>query len=213
MNKKSIIIIALFLFTLNINAQVKDKNAETILKEVSEKMQSFNTLRIEFTYIMENPEENIKDSKSGSIYISENKYRLYIADQLVISDGKNMWTYFKDANEVQINEIDENDENTPIKMLTSYDKNYRPKLINELTKAGKTLQVIDLTPNTTQSFYKIRLEIDKTTKMLSSSTIYDKNGTTFSYVVDNYTENPVVHPSRFSFNKNDYPGITEIDMR
>jgi outer membrane lipoprotein-sorting protein len=49
--------------------------------------------------------------------------------------------------------------------------------------------------------------------MLYSSTIYDKNGTTFSYIVDDFKENPVVHPSRFSFNSKDYPGVTEIDMR
>ncbi len=195
------------------SAQVVDKAAEEILNSVSKKMQSFNTMKIEFTYIMENTGEKIKETKQGSIYIEKDKYRLYIADQLVICDGKTVWTYFKDGNEVQINDVDPNDENTPMKMLTAYDKNYRAKLIKEMPKGGKTIQIIDLTPNKTQSFFKIRLEIDKSASMIVSSTIYDKNGSTFTYVVDKFTENPTIHPSRFTFNKADYPGVIITDMR
>jgi outer membrane lipoprotein carrier protein len=212
--KKFIITQTLFVFFATIAfSQVIDKQAEAILDGVSKKMQSFNTIHIEFTYIMEHPDENIKESKKGSIYVEGDKYRLYIADQLVISDGQTVWTYFKDGNEVQINEVDPNDENTPMKMLTTYDKNYRPKLIREVPKAGKTIQILDLTPNKTQSFFKIRLEVDKATQLLVSSTIYDKNGSTFSYVVDNMRENPRIHPSRFTFNRADYPGVIVTDMR
>lgn len=213
--KTLLILVAIFTFSFQITslAQVKDKQAENILNEVSQKMQSYKTMRIEFTYIMENTAEKIKESKQGSIYIEGDKYRLYIAEQLVICDGKTVWTYFKDGNEVQINDVDPNDENTPMKMLTGYNKNYNAKLIKEMPKGGKTIQIIDLTPNKTQSFYKIRLEIDKSTKMISSSTIYDKNGSTFTYVVDKFHENPNIHPSRFTFNKADFPGVIITDMR
>lgn len=211
--KKLILFSTLSLFISGIFAQVNDKNAEKILEAVSTKMQSFETMRIEFTYIMENTSEKIKESKTGSIYIQGDKYRLYIAEQMVICDGNTVWTYFKDANEVQINEVDPNDDNTPMKMLTAYNKNYKAKLIKEMPKGGKTIQVIDLTPNKTQSYFKIRLEIDKAQKMVVSSTIYDKNGSTFTYVVDKFHENPNIHPSRFTFNKADYPGVIVTDMR
>lgn len=211
--KKLILFSTLSFFISGIFAQVNDKNAEKILEAVSTKMQSFETMRIEFTYIMENTSEKIKESKTGSIYIQGDKYRLYIAEQMVICDGNTVWTYFKDANEVQINEVDPNDDNTPMKMLTAYNKNYKAKLIKEMPKGGKTIQVIDLTPNKTQSYFKIRLEIDKAQKMVVSSTIYDKNGSTFTYVVDKFHENPNIHPSRFTFNKADYPGVIVTDMR
>lgn len=211
--KKLIIFLATLMPLIGINAQVRDKQAEEILDAVSKKMQSYQTMRIEFTYIMENTDEKIKESKQGSIYIEGDKYRLYIAEQLVISDGKTVWTYFNSGNEVQINDVDPNDENTPMKMLTAYNKNYRAKLIKEMPKGGKTIQVIDLTPNKSQSFFKIRLEIDKAAKMVSSSTIFDKSGSTFSYVVDRFHENPRIHPSRFTFNNADYPGVIVTDMR
>jgi outer membrane lipoprotein carrier protein len=211
--KKLILLTALIIAANAGFSQVKDKNADAILEGVSTKMQSFKTMRIEFTYIMENTAENIKESKTGSIYIEGDKYRLYIADQLVISDGVTVWTYFKDANEVQVNEVDPNDDNTPMKMLTAYNKNYKAKMIKEMPKGGKTIQVIDLTPNKTQSYFKIRLEIDKIAKMVVSSTIYDKNGSTYTYVVDKFHENPTIHSSRFAFNKADYPGVVVTDMR
>jgi len=205
-------IACLFVFA-NTNAQVIDKKAEEILEQLSGKIQDYKNMHIEFTYLMENVAENIKESKTGSIYIQGDKFRLYIADQIIISDGKNVWTYFKNGNEVQINEVDADDENTPMKMLTGYNKNYRPKLIGEASKTGKLIQTIDLIPNTTQSFYKIRIEIDKAKNMIHSSTIYDKNGTTFSYNVDNFRENINIHPSRFAFRESDYPGVEVIDMR
>jgi outer membrane lipoprotein carrier protein len=211
--KKLILITALILPVILIKAQGSDKKADEILDRVSKKMQNYQTMRIEFTYIMENTEEKIKESKQGSIYVEGEKYRLYIADQMVISDGVTVWTYFKDANEVQINEIDPDDENTPMKMLTGYNKNYKSKLIREMPKGGKTVIIIDLTPNKTQSFYKIRLEIDKANDHIASSTIYDKNGSTFTYVVDKLHENPRIHPSRFTFNPADYPEVIVTDMR
>ncbi len=207
-----LIITIIFIFSAT-QAQVIDKQAEKILEQVSNKMQSLKTMKIEFSYIMENKEENIKETEKGTIYIEGNKYRLHIAQQIIISDGKTIWTYFKDANEVQINDADTNDENTPLNMLTTYNKNYRPKLIREVPKSGRIIQIIDLTPNKSQSFYKIRLEIDKSVNMIVNSAIYDKSGTIFIYTIDKFTENPNIDSSQFTFKRADFPGVVVTDMR
>ena len=49
--------------------------------------------------------------------------------------------------------------------------------------------------------------------MVYSSTIYDKNGTTFTYVVTEFVENPKIFNSRFTFDEEDYPGVIVNDMR
>jgi outer membrane lipoprotein-sorting protein len=162
---------------------------------------------------MENAAEKINESKSGSIYIKGDKYRLYIADQLIICDGVTIWTILKESKEVQINNVDPKNQNTPNKMLTSYGKNYRAKFIKETPSQGFIMQTIDLTPNTTQSFYKIRLEINKSKNIVYSSTIYDKNGTTYTYLVSNFIENPKVFEHRFTFDKNEYADYEINDMR
>lgn len=208
------LLIPVFVFIgLCASAQTGDPAAKKILDAVSAKMKGYETMKFEFTYTMENPKEKIKETKTGSIYIKGDKYRLYIADQIIICDGKTVWTYLKEDNEVQINDVDPNNDNTPNKMLTAYGDNYKPKLIKEMPKAGKIIQVIDLTPIKTRSFYKLRVEIDKAEVMVYSSTIYDKNGSTFTYTMTNFVPNPKVLDSRFTFNKADYPGVTVNDMR
>ena len=75
------------------------------------------------------------------------------------------------------------------------------------------MQTLDLTPVKAQSFYKVRLEINKSANMVYSSTVYDKNGTTYTYIVSNFIENPKVFDSRFTFDKSEYAGYSINDMR
>lgn len=194
-------------------SMAQDAKAKAILDKLSLKMNALTTMKFEFSYTMQNTQDNIHETKSGSIYIKGDKYRLYIEDQIVISDGVTTWTYFKEENEVQVNDVDLDNQNSPNKMLTSYSDNYKAKFIKEITKGGKFVYVLDLTPLTAQSFYKVRLEIDKTRNMIVSSTIYDKNGSTFTYLVNNFIENPKIYSSRFRFDEEDYPGVMVNDMR
>jgi len=61
---KKIILAALsLLFMLPVYAQT-DKKARTILDEVSAKTKAYKTIRIEFTYKMENKAQNIKFPKA-----------------------------------------------------------------------------------------------------------------------------------------------------
>ncbi|NLL27283.1 MAG: outer membrane lipoprotein carrier protein LolA [Bacteroidales bacterium] len=203
----------IFAFTLNVAFSQDNTKADEVLNALSTKLEALETMKFEFSYTMENAAEKINESKSGSIYIKGDKYRLYIADQLIICDGVTIWTILKESKEVQINNVDPKNQNTPNKMLTSYGKNYRAKFIKETPSQGFIMQTIDLTPNTTQSFYKIRLEINKSKNIVYSSTIYDKNGTTYTYLVSNFIENPKVFEHRFTFDKNEYADYEINDMR
>lgn len=211
--KKIFLIAFVFASTIfNASAQT-DTKAKAILDALSAKLDALETMKFEFSYTMTNTAENINETKTGSIYIKDDKYRLYIADQLIICDGTTIWTILKEDKEVQINSVDPTNQNTPNKMLTSYNKNYKAKFIKEAPKAGIIMQTLDLTPLTAQSFYKVRLEINKLKNMVYSSTIYDKNGTTYTYLVTSFIENPKVFESRFTFNKADYPDYSINDMR
>jgi len=121
MKKFLLFSVALVLLNL-VQAQVDDPKAKKILHNLSEKYKSYNTMKFEFTYTISNPKNKVNESKKGSIYIKGNKYRLYIDNQIIICDGKTVWTYIKDENEVQINNLDTNNLNTPTKILTAYEK-------------------------------------------------------------------------------------------
>jgi outer membrane lipoprotein-sorting protein len=208
--KKIIMIAILAVFAMTSFAQ-NDKKAAAILDEVTAKTKLYKTIKIEFTYAMDNAKEKIHDKFKGSLLSKGDKYKLTAAGQDVISDGKTMWTYLKEAKEVQINNAGEDDESfTPTKLLSGYSKDYKSKFISE--KGNE--QIIELYPlKKGKTFSKVQLTIDKSKKQVSKFVIYDRSGSTFSYIVDKFVADQAIADNVFSFNKADHPGVEFNDMR
>jgi outer membrane lipoprotein-sorting protein len=208
--KKLLIIALLAGFTLTSFAQ-NDTKATAILDQVSVKTKSYKTIKIDFTYAMDNAKEKIHDKFKGTLLSKGDKYKLTAAGQDVISDGKTIWTYLKDANEVQINNAGEDDDSfTPTKLLSGYGKDYKSKFIEE---KGND-QVIELYPlKKGKTFTKVRLTIDKSKKQISKFMIYDRSGSTFSYIVDKFIADQAIADNVFTFNKAEHPGVEINDMR
>ena len=208
---KNIFLIAAFVALAITGFAQNDKKALAILDEVSVKTKSFKTIKIDFTYAMDNEKEKIHDKFKGSLLSKGDKYKLTAAGQDVISDGKTVWTYLKDANEVQINSQGGDDDSfTPTKLLSGYNKDFKSKFIEE---KGND-QIIELYPlKKGKTFTKVRLTIDKTKKQISKFIIYDRNGSTFSYLVDKFVADQPLADSLFSFNKAEHPGVEVNDMR
>jgi outer membrane lipoprotein-sorting protein len=190
------------------------KTAEEILKEVSQKTKAYSTIRINFTYNMDNASAGIHESETGTLLVKGEQYRLDIAGQKVISDGKTAWTYIAEANEVQINAV-EDDESviTPTRLLTAYSEDYKSKLTGEAPRAGRTEYIIELRPNQDKNFTMVQLNIDKELVRINRIAIQDKSGNTFSYIVNKFETGVAVKDSDFTFNAKDYPGVEVIDMR
>lgn len=208
--RKLLMIAALVVFTISGFAQ-NDKKATAILDDVSAKTKLYKTIKLDFTYAMDNTKENIHDKFKGTLISKGDKYKLTAAGQDVISDGKTMWTYLKDANEVQINNAGEDDESfTPTKLLSGYSNDYKSKFISE---KGNN-QLIELYPvKKGKSFTKVQLTIDKAKKQISKFVIFDRNGSTFSYIVDKFVTDQAIADNIFTFNKADHPGVEMNDMR
>ena len=200
----------LAVFAMTTFAQ-NDKKATAILDEVTAKTKLYKTIKIEFTYAMDNVKEKIHDKFKGSLLSKGDKYKLTAAGQDVISDGKTMWTYLKEAKEVQINNAGDDDESfTPTKLLSGYSKDYKSKFISE---KGND-QIIELYPlKKGKTFTKVQLTIDKNKKQVSKFVIYDRNGSTFSYIVDKFVADQAIADNVFTFNKADHPGVEINDMR
>ena len=140
MKNIKLLILSFLLFSIcgiNVKAQ-DDTKAKTILDGVSTKMKLYTTMKIEFTYTMENIKTNVNESKTGIIQIKGNKYRLEIGGQIVFCDSKTVWTYLKDENEVNINNVStQEDAINPATILNNYVTNFKPKFIKTLLKAEK----------------------------------------------------------------------------
>jgi len=214
MKKIVLLLSSILLITPALMAQ-NDAKAKVILDGTAAKIKTYTSYKIEFTYKMENTTKKINEVKTGNIIVKGDKYRLEITGQTVICDGKTVWTYIKDANEVNIDNVKTDDDAiNPTKLLNMYEKNFTYKLIKETTVNGKYVQIIDLKPIKGKKYYKVRLTIDKALLQIISSVVFDKNQTTtYTYLVTKFTPNIPVADASFTFNKASYPGVEVNDMR
>lgn len=212
----TIIIAFVALSTYNASAQ-DDVKAKAILDELSAKTKSYSNIKATFSYTLENPSAKINETQEGTITIKGSKYRLEIAGQEVISDGKTVWTYLKDANEVQINNIDpsSSDAITPSNIFTMYEKGFKYKFEGEKTENGKVIQSINLYPIDTKAkaFHTVKLYIDKNAKQIHSIKVLSKDGNNYTYTVKSFVPNADVTDAHFTFNAAKYPKVEVIDLR
>ncbi|HQS05333.1 MAG: gliding motility protein [Sphingobacteriales bacterium 17-39-43] len=201
---------------ISVMAQSEVK-AKAILAEVSKKYRSYDVIKTEFSYTLENPEAKIKETQSGTLFVKSkvNKYKVVLKGQELISDGKNQWTYLKADKEVQLSEVDNSaDALNPAKLFTIYEKGFKSLYTNDTKLNGKMVHNIDLSPtDTKRSFFKVKLQIDKLSKQIVNAVIFDKNGNRYTYSIKTFTPNIKVSESIFAFDSKLYPGVEVVDLR
>ncbi|MEZ5045403.1 MAG: outer membrane lipoprotein carrier protein LolA [Chitinophagaceae bacterium] len=193
----------------------QDAKAKKILDDVSKKVKLLKTLKANFTITIAGPKTKAQ-SKKGTVYMKGDKYRVSISGQEIFCDTKNVHTYMKETNEVQISSFDPNENSfTPSKLFTNfYDKEYSYKFIGETKFNGKNVFVILLTPtNKAKQFSKIELMVDKASNIVAGGKLYEKNGNVYSYTINNYAANPAIQDAIFVFDSKKYPNVEVIDLR
>ena len=84
----------------------KDPKAKVILDKLSAKTKGYSTITAEFEFRLLNKSEGIDDKQNGTIILKDDKYKLALSEQEIISNGTTVWTYLKDVKEVQISEVE-----------------------------------------------------------------------------------------------------------
>jgi outer membrane lipoprotein-sorting protein len=210
--KKSIIVF--FSILVSITAFPQSKKAKAIIEEITEKTQSYKSVEFEFTFTYEDPSNGDDVSESGKLIISGDKYILDIEGQKVICDGITIWTYIEDAWEVQINSIEEDDGSiTPSKLLTTYNEEYKARLVKEFKKDGIQYQKIELKPQEGKKWVKLEVIVNADEMQFSEISIFDKNGGKIHYKIDTFTPDINITDDDFIFNTEDYPDVEVVDMR
>jgi outer membrane lipoprotein carrier protein len=207
----------LFVFLLFIslaNAQ-QDPQAGKILNNMSLKYKALKGFQADFTQTMENRSSKIKETMKGNVLVSGDKYRLKISDQEIISNGKVLWTYLKDVNEVTITESNpEAEAMSPGNIFEMYKKGYKYALAGTETIAGVKYDVVELSPEDRKNpVFKVRLFINQKDKSLKSWEMFRSNGSRYTYTINNFVPNPTLTADTFTFNKAKYNGVTVVDLR
>lgn len=193
-----------------------DPDAKKILDNVSAKFKTYKSVIARFTLKIENSEGKVLGTKSGVVNMRGSKYRISVSGQEIYSDGNNIWTYDKSANEVQVTKFDGSANMiTPQKMFTNfYDKDFLYKLNGESKVGKRTIQEIELTPvDKSKTFFKVLVGIDKANQSIASTKVFEKNGNKYTYNVVSMKTNTTILDSLFIFDPKNYPNVEVIDLR
>ena len=209
---KNLIILFLSMAAVTAYSQ-KDLKAVELLDQVSAKTKAYASIKADFSYKMENAKARINEEKLGTLLLSGDKYKMQASGQTVICDGKTMWTFMPETNEVQINSLDNKDESlTPSKLLSNYNTNFKSRILTEKNIDPNTIKV-ELVPNTVKNYNRAVLTVDKAKLQVKSFVIYDKNGNIFTYTITRFQTDLPVSAADFTFDQKKFPGVEVIDMR
>jgi outer membrane lipoprotein-sorting protein len=210
--KKHASILILSFLALSLAAQ-KDPEAIRILSEFSKKATSAPSVSIDFTFVTTDSRDGTVNTMDGAVVIAGDKYKLSMPDNSVWADGKNVWSYLPDVNEVTITATDPDDESfmsRPSMLFTLYQEGYKVRLLEKTAKEW----VIDLYPeDLTLNLVRIRLKIANTTYNLRSAEYVTKDGITVTLNAGRYDLTLRPAADYFTFNPADYKGVDVIDMR
>ena len=159
--------------------------------------------------------DSIKESQSGTFYLKDGNFKLTFGNQVIICDKKNVWTYLKDANEVQINSYNPSElEINPNEIFVMWETGYIYSYIGEQQLNTKTVHAIELTPiDKNMPYFKVKLYIDKVSKNVIKMQTYYKNSTTVTFDIKSIMPDIEIIDGFFYFNTTNYPGIHIIDLR
>ncbi len=215
---KRVILVGMILLATTALWAQQDKKAKEILDKVSEKTRSFTTISADFSFAMKNKEMDIDEKNEGKIIIKGQKYRVQLPDIgiSVYSDGKTIWNYMTDGNQVTITSVEdaESDLMDPSALFTIYERGFDSKFVAEKKADGKTVYQIDLFPDSDDyDVSKITLLIDKATYMIHSAKLFGNDGNLYVIDVKKMITNKEFPDSEFVFDASKFDDVEVIDFR
>jgi outer membrane lipoprotein-sorting protein len=214
---KKIFVLTSLLIAFTVSAQ-NDQKARDILEEASKKMQSFQTISASFNFTMDNAKMNIKEKNSGSLLMKGEKYQVKLPDMgmQVFSDGKTVWNFMQDANQVTISNAGDESQGVidPTSIFNIYQEGYTYKFIEDKTTGGKVISYIELFPlDKNKEFTKLTVGIEKARMIVNSLVTHGKDGNLYGIYVNEFNTNQPIAESEFVFNKDQHKDIEVVDFR
>ena len=204
---KKIIVLLLIVFSFSAQAQDAVK-AKALLDKVSAKVKSYKNIQIDFKYSLQNLKENVNQESKGNVTLSRNQYNLNFMGVTKLCDGKKLYSIVAEDEEISISNIGgkEEDNDTPAKMLTFFNKGFKYAWDITQNVKGKKIQYIKLTPISSKDERKeILVGVEVATSQIYNTISVAKNGTKITLTVNSFKTNQALPKNQFTFVQSKYP--------
>lgn len=191
------IFFAIFLFQLPVYAD------DTAAKDLSVLLTNLNAVKADFTQIITDKNAKQIQQSVGQMSMQRpGKFRWDVkkpSKQLVVTNGKKIWIYDPDLEQVTIRALTKEVGESPAMLLTNpsttIEKDYQ---VESMKASAKDLQWFSLVPkNQNSMFAKIKLGFNK--NQIREMELQDHIGHTTSIAFYNISMNPALSDTLFSF--------------
>ena len=178
----------LFLFFCLIYNSVfaKDPTADEIIRNVQKKLDKYPLVFAEFLQTFHwSVAEEIQEF-TGQIYIGkQNDFKITTPDQVIVSDGKSVWTTDKVNQQVIIDYLDDSqDIFLPRQLFARYKKEYQTSLSGvEKIEQNDCFHLVLLPKNQDEFIQKLDIWIDKIEWITRKISYLDANDNVTSYLI------------------------------
>lgn len=214
--KNALLLLCLLLTPALTRAQ-DDPKAKAIVDRLMAQAKGWTTFEADFTSRLQSTKDKLDVKQEGNMKVKGNRFRLVLDKNTIINDGKVLYTYSKETNEVTLNDPAEMDQELdPSKMFTQYEKGFKSQFVEEKADAtGVLTQVVKLFPidPAKKPFHTVVLTVDKAKGDPRSVQVLYKDGNVVTYTVKRFAANGEMTDALFTFDKSKYPGVEVNDLR
>ena len=204
LKRHSLLIILLIFgsFTQITLGQSSATKAKQLLNKVTNKIKTYQTLKIDFKYNLSNYNENINQESRGNIALQNNLYHLNFMGVNKIFDGTKIYTIIPEDEEINIVSFDKDDDTqlTPSNLFTFFQKgfNYKMDILQNLN--GRKIQYVKLIPKDSNDQRKqVLVGIDTMTNHIYNIIETGKNSTVTTLTVTSLKTNIKLSENHFKF--------------
>ena len=201
-------IIACLCLLFATQAVTAQNNAEALVRLMVNQMKSHKNVELDYKYQV-STDGLTTEAQQGKAWLQDEAYKVEMVEQQMISDGKTIWTYLVDDEEVMVSNASEGEDNTPLKLLTSLDENYAATLTGMDAQGNATIELA----NPKGQYRRITLRANPNKLAIKSMDVYMEDGTKLIVTVDEMKFDQELDDKFFTFDTKKHPKVDVIDMR
>lgn len=170
-----------------LQGRASDQTAQKIIANVKKRYQTIKDASASFEQTFYWKLAGESQRIAGKILIKNGQqYRIETMDQIIVTDGKTVWTLSEANKQVIIDALNENTQQNPLmrEFIVKYSEEYNAKLGEQETINGSPCQIVELTPKNEDMFItKVRIWVDTKTWLMLKVEQTDINENLTTYMI------------------------------
>lgn len=193
----------------SVNADI----SQSVLSESKAMLESLGDFSAGFKYSISNP--NMRPvAKTGNIKYKKGKYVIALDDQKIFCNGKTLWIYLPEVNEVSIMSYTEDEGVNVESIFKIYESSTKSRYEGEVEVHGVACHKIFMAIQSDELDYnQAYVWINKKTKFLEKVVLVDRRQTQTIYEFLDIKTNVGFGDTEFEFDAKQYRGVTTYDER